>query len=324
MARTLATFFGVGGAAGLLVTLDVEPGTARQALVVLSCLAGVAGAVVGRWGARWPRPLLHATVGAATPMIVTAVLIAPDPVSALAAATLIAFVVIDAHFFFSGRAAFCHLAVAVVGVTAGLLASDVGLGTTLGFDLVLASIGVVIRQLVSLASDASRDPLTRLRNRRGFDNALAECMAEADRTGEPLAAALLDLDHFKAINDTAGHEAGDRMLCRVADAWTAALPHHAELARHGGDEFSLVLPRMTGDEALALVRRVCAMNPDIRLSCGVAEHHPGETASQLMRRADRALYEAKAAGRGRAELDGAGLAAPLVDGGQRDAAAHGG
>jgi diguanylate cyclase (GGDEF)-like protein len=249
-------------------------------------------------------------VAAATVLIVGAVFASPDPVTALVAATLISFVVVDAHLFFSGPSALAHLAFGVTGTTVALVASgSVPLATALALDLILAALGVVIRRLVIRAADASRDPLTGLSNRRGFDEALGELMADADRTGEPLAAALLDLDHFKAINDTSGHEAGDRMLSRVAEAWRRELPAGAVLARHGGDEFSLVLPRTTGDAALALVRQVCHRHPDLTLSCGVAAHHHGETASQLMRRADRALYEAKAAGRGRAALDGTAASA---------------
>ncbi len=248
---------------------------------------------------------MHGAVGSATTMIVTAVLLAPDPVAALAAATLITFVVVDAHFFFSGRVALAHLITAVAGITVALLISGVGLGTTLGFDLVLASIGTVIRQLVSLASDASRDPLTGLHNRRGFDRALTELMGEADRTGEPLSAVLIDVDHFKAVNDTSGHEEGDRVLRRVADGWSAELPPAAVLARHGGDEFSVLLPGLPGDAALDLVRRISALHAEVSLSCGIAQYHPGDSASQLMRSADRALYDAKIRGRGRAELFGA-------------------
>lgn len=304
MARTLATFYGFGGAAGLLVTLDIDPGSRRAILTVLSCLALGAAVVVGRWGARWPRPYMHSAVGAATAMIASAVLIAPTPVSSLAAATLITFVVVDAHFFFSGRAALGHLTAAVVGITLALLLSGVGPGTAFGFDLVLASIGIVIQQLVSLASDASRDALTGLHNRRGFDQALEELMAEASRSGEPLSAVLIDVDHFKTVNDTHGHEEGDRVLRRVADDWRGELPAGALLARHGGDEFSLLLPGRTGEEALALVRRVCALHDGVSLSCGVAQYRPGDSASQLMRSADRALYDAKILGRGRAELVG--------------------
>ncbi len=304
MGETIATLFGFGGLAGISMVLGAESDANRGSLIALCASALLGSLVAARWGKRWPRRAFHLPVVAATVLITAAVVVTPDPVTALAASTLISFVVLDAHLFFASPHAFAHLVVALGSVDVALLASDVRVGTVIGLDLMLLGLGTVAHTLVMRASDASRDPLTRLQNRRGFDNALAECM-EAARAGEPLAAALLDLDHFKAINDTAGHEAGDRMLCRVADAWKAELPHGAVLARHGGDEFSLILPRMTGDEALALVRRVCAMHPDIPLSCGVAAHHPGETASQLMRRADRALYEAKAAGRGRAELDGA-------------------
>jgi diguanylate cyclase (GGDEF)-like protein len=302
MARILATFFGFGGAAGLLMCLDIEPGSRRSILAVLCCLALVAAVVTGRWGARWRRAYFHSVVASATALIVSAVALAPNPVTAMAAATLITFVVVDAHFFFSTRQAIAHLGVAVIGTTVALIAGDVGVGTALGYDLVLVSIGTVIRQLVTLASSASRDPLTGLSNRRGFDQALEELMSEASRSGEPLSAVLIDVDHFKAVNDTYGHEEGDRVLRRVAEVWQRETPDGTFLARHGGDEFSLLLPGMRATAALALVRRVCAANSDVSLSCGVAQYRTGDSASQLMRSADRALYDAKILGRGRAEL----------------------
>jgi diguanylate cyclase (GGDEF)-like protein len=304
MAQTLATFYAFGGAAGVFISLGSGPGAHRWQLLALSFTALASAAVVARWGARWPRLAFHPAVGAATVLIGTGIFVSPDPVTALAAASLIAFVVADAHLFFSGTQARMHLAFAVTATTTALVAAGgVPVATAIGLDLLLVGLGLVIRRLVIRASSASRDPLTGLSNRRGFDDALQELMSEARRTGEPLSAALLDLDHFKVVNDTAGHEAGDRMLCRVADAWVPELPAGAVLARHGGDEFSLLLPGTAGDAALALVRRVCALHPDIGMSCGVAELQPRETASQLMRRADRALHDAKAAGRGRAALD---------------------
>jgi diguanylate cyclase (GGDEF)-like protein len=317
MAETLATLFGFGGAAGVCITFGTAPDAHRAILFVLSLLALVSAAVAGRWGARWPRQAFHLPVAGATVLITAGVWASPDRVTGLAAATLIAFVVIDAYLFFSGPWAVAHVAFAAISTNVALVvAVGMALPAVVGLDLVLIGLGTVTRRLVVRASSASRDPLTGLRNRRGFDESLRELMAEAARTGEPLSAALLDLDHFKAINDTAGHEAGDRMLARVADAWVWELPLGAVLARHGGDEFSLVLPGLAGDAALTLVRRVCASRPDIALSCGVAAHLPGETASQLMRRADRALYEAKARGRGRAELDDAAGPLPewLIDG----------
>ena len=314
MTQTLVTLFTFGGVAGLFMSAGSPHGSHRWALVSLSLIALVSAAASARWAVRWPRGAFHLPVVAATLLITVGILVCPDPLSRLAAATIIAFVVINAYLFFSGPAVVVHMLIALTSTNAALLFdSGIALPTVLGLDVVLIGLGTITRRLVVAASDASRDPLTGLSNRRGFDDALRELMAEAARTGEPLSAALLDLDHFKVVNDTAGHEAGDRLLCRVADAWRHELPDGAVLARHGGDEFSLVLPRMGGEAALGLVRRVCALHPDIPLSCGVAAHHPGETASQLMRRADRALYEAKAGGRGRAELDSA--PGPVADGG---------
>lgn len=267
MAQTLAIFYGFGGVAGLLVTAGAGPGPHRPVLLGLALSALAGAAVVARWGARWPRPAFDVVVGSATVLVSVGILVSPDPATALAAAALITFVVVDAHLFFSGRRAWLHLAFAVGAVTAALQASgEVPPATALALDAVLVGLGVVIRRLVIRASGASRDPLTGLRNRRGFDEALDELLSEAARTREPLSAALL------------------------------------VLARHGGDEFSLLLPGMRGVDALAVVRRICALHPDVPLSCGVTQHAPGDSASQLMRGADRALYDAKLLGRGRTEL----------------------
>jgi len=104
------------------------------------------------------------------------------------------------------------------------------------------------------------------------------------------------------MNDTYGHDAGDGVLRRVATSWRQALPSGALLARHGGDEFALLMPDLTGPEALAAVELLCSLTPDVSVSAGVAERRPGDTAAQLMRRADLALYRVKADGRGAAAL----------------------
>ncbi|WP_104526363.1 GGDEF domain-containing protein [Blastococcus atacamensis] len=314
MARTLATFYVFGATAGVFMASGAPAGVRRSLLFVLCGLAAAAAVVVGRWGAQWRRTYYHPAVGAATSLIVAAVLLAPDPVTSLAAAMLVAFVVVDAHFFFSQHQALAHLGVALAGITVALLVTPgVPMGAAVGLDLILIGIGLVIQRLAVLASSASRDPLTGLHNRRGFDRALDELMSEAARTQQPLSAVLIDVDHFKSVNDTHGHEAGDRVLCRVADSWSKELPSEAFLARHGGDEFSLLLPGLIGRDALALVRRVLARHPQVSLSCGVAQYRAGDSASQLMRSADRALYDAKILGRGRAELF-AGGASRSTDG----------
>ncbi|MCZ2817877.1 putative bifunctional diguanylate cyclase/phosphodiesterase [Modestobacter sp. VKM Ac-2984] len=306
MARILGTFYVAAGVAGLFGVLGPGAGAqGRWEILGMSVVVLVCAAVSLRWGARWPRHAFHVPVGSASVLVAVVVWVSPDPATAMTAAALLAFVAVDACFFFSLPLAWLHMAFGIGVVTAALLAQGhVPLSIALALDSIVVAMGTVVRGLVLRASSASRDPLTGLANRRGFDDALQELLATAGRTGDRLSAALLDLDHFKQINDTSGHEAGDLVLCRIADVWRRELPADAVLSRHGGDEFALLLPGTSGQAALDLVRRVAARHPEIGLSCGVAEHHRDQSAADLMRRADRALYDAKAAGRGRAELEG--------------------
>ncbi len=301
MSETLAIFYAFGGLAGLLAIWGTSPDWPRTGVLLGLAVAALGCALVlSRWGSRWPRWFFHIPVGAATGLIALGAHLASDPVSAIVGAFLIVFVGVDAHFFFRRPLDLLHLGVAVGLTSLAVLArGDIAAPTVLAVDAVVIAMGVVTRRLVARASSASRDPLTGLVNRRGFDESLTELLA---RPGQLLSVALLDLDHFKEINDTLGHEAGDRVLCRVSDAWRRAVPRGAVLARHGGDEFALLLPDTRGPVALELVRRLCDLHPDVGLSCGVAQHIPGETGAQLMRRADHALYTAKDGGRGRAEL----------------------
>ena len=308
MAATLAVFYAFGSVTGLLAVLGAEPaGSGREVLLVLALSALGGAGVVARWGARWPRTAFHGLVAAGTTLIACGAFLSPDVATAMVCGALMSFVAVDAFFFFGHRAAFVHIAFGMTaGTTALMMRGDVALFTALAIDGVVLALAVGARELVLLASRATRDPLTGLTNRRGFDDALDELMTAASRTGQRLSAALLDLDHFKTINDSEGHQAGDQVLCRVAAAWQRAVPGNAVFARHGGDEFALLLPGTAGTDALELVRRVAAQFADVGLSCGVAEYQMGDSAAQFMRRADHALYMAKAAGRGRAELDGGG------------------
>ncbi|MCZ2813855.1 EAL domain-containing protein [Modestobacter sp. VKM Ac-2979] len=306
-ARILAVFYAFGGVAGLLAALGATPHPERNWAVTGVATSALLGAIVlARWGTRWPRGAFHVPVAGATALIGAAVALAPDPLTSLAIASIVSFVAVDAFFFFRPGPALLHLGTALVGTSTVLvLRGDVPVATALALVTVVVALGTVTRALAWRASSASRDPLTGLANRRGFDASLQELLCAAARRGEPLSAALLDLDHFKRINDTDGHEAGDRVLVRVAEAWGAELPPHAVLARHGGDEFALLLPGLTGPVALAELERLTALHPGIGVSCGVAQHAPGESGAQLMRRADAALYVAKDAGRDRCALDGA-------------------
>ena len=152
--------------------------------------------------------------------------------------------------------------------------------------------------LALLARQARTDELTALPNRRAWDEAVAREMARAERTGEPLCLALLDLDHFKAYNDLHGHQAGDSHLRRTAAAWRRELRTIDVLARYGGEEFGVLLPSCDIKEAGEVVDRVrCATPGGESASAGVVEYDGRESADSLLARADAALYRAKHAGR---------------------------
>ncbi len=172
---------------------------------------------------------------------------------------------------------------------------------------------------------ALRDPLTDLLNRRHLEMVLPVRLHQGQRYAFPLSAVMVDLDHFKTVNDRFGHEVGDRALVVVARALLQALRATDYCFRIGGEEFFLVLPGTGGREAQTVVERVQAAirglrfaeQPELRLtvSLGVshADHPPPEKRlsevairrelSELVRAADQALYAAKAAGRDRAVVD---------------------
>ena len=145
---------------------------------------------------------------------------------------------------------------------------------------------------------ALTDELTGLPNRRAWEQGLKRELARAERAGESLCVALVDLDDFKGYNDDYGHPAGDVLLRETAAAWTACLRATDMLARLGGDEFVLALRAQPLREALAVVERLRTVTPPpMTCSAGLAPWQPGETAHQLISRADLALYEAKRTGR---------------------------
>ena len=148
-----------------------------------------------------------------------------------------------------------------------------------------------------LEAVARRDPLIGLSNRRGWDERLAHELARAARSGS-LCVAMIDFDGLKQVNDERGHEVGDGLLRESAAGWRSAVREVDFLARLGGDEFALLLPDCGQEDAARLVERMRrATPPGATFSAGIAERVGGESAPALMRRADRALYEAKASGR---------------------------
>jgi diguanylate cyclase (GGDEF)-like protein len=147
---------------------------------------------------------------------------------------------------------------------------------------------------------ASTDDLTGLPNRRHWDEQLPRELGRSLRHEEPVCVAMLDLDHFKAYNDTHGHQAGDRLLKEVAAGWRAVLRPYDLLARYGGEEFSLILTDSRIDHATWITERLRIATPKgTSCSVGIAEWNRDEDPAALVDRADQALYEAKRGGRDR-------------------------
>ena len=175
-----------------------------------------------------------------------------------------------------------------------------------------------LRQEVARArEEALIDALTGLTNRKGFDLALTACLAELQ--GESVGPCLLmiDIDHFKRINDSLGHVFGDRVLASVGQILRANVKGKDTAARYGGEEFAVVLPHTPRGGAVGLAEALRALVAasrvrrsgdrdaligNISVSIGVADHVAGESASDLVNRADRALYAAKMQGRNRVVL----------------------
>jgi len=165
-------------------------------------------------------------------------------------------------------------------------------------------------ELERARSLALTDPLTSLPNRRALDVALSRELARARRTGTPLCLAVLDIDHFKRINDQFGHAIGDQALQHLCNVLKPAVRETDTLARFGGEEFVLVLPdtslpvaEFTLNRLLRTLERA-PLSTDgkqipVPFSAGLAEWAAQEPAEQLIARADQAMYAAKRAGRGR-------------------------
>ncbi len=161
--------------------------------------------------------------------------------------------------------------------------------------------GVALRQVALVAeleTQALTDPLTSLPNRRNWEKTLTRLLDAAAGSGLPLTVALIDLDHFKAFNDTRGHAAGDILLFEFAHEAHQVVRAGDTLARWGGEEFAVALPNCQLGEAASVLERVrMAMPQDQTCSIGYATWDAIETAEQLMVRVDDALYAAKSGGR---------------------------
>jgi diguanylate cyclase (GGDEF)-like protein len=177
-------------------------------------------------------------------------------------------------------------------------------------------------QRTQLEAMAAHDPLTGAHNRRNMAAELKTAMAASIRDGTPLGLLIFDLDHFKSVNDTLGHEAGDGVLVQVSEVVRRATRKQDGFFRLGGEEFGLLLPgadsgslhRIAEKLRTTVAAEVRCGNRGVTMSVGAASYCPGESAGSWQRRADLAMYRAKRDGRNRTVLDDNCEHVPVVAG----------
>lgn len=171
----------------------------------------------------------------------------------------------------------------------------------------------LVKTMAELEDLATRDPLTRLPNRRTAMLQLDRELSRAERresSGDTLCVALLDVDHFKRVNDDHGHQAGDDVLRLLGNTMSSAMRQGDFVARFGGEEFLIILPETTLEGGRITAQRVCdaiaGLPPEhlpagmpVTVSIGLASHDSGRRIEETLGLADKALYEAKARGRNR-------------------------
>ena len=178
--------------------------------------------------------------------------------------------------------------------------------------ILLYSIGLILMATDMLRAElellATRDSLTDALTRRHWNTLCESELERCKRTGRSMAILALDLDHFKAVNDTHGHQAGDKVLVDFVTRINAVLRQIDRLGRFGGEEFVLLLPETSLEQALGVAERIrsdlanATVTPSCTVSIGVTTNtEPGDTVESMTARADAAMYRAKEGGRNRVE-----------------------
>ncbi len=169
------------------------------------------------------------------------------------------------------------------------------------------------KELEQVRRQASTDALTGLANRVTFFNTLTTVSEESDSMTEPYSVIMMDIDHFKRVNDTFGHLVGDKVIRFVAESLSKSVKGQDTAARYGGEEFAVLLPNTKLDNAVILCNKIREHIANtnlvrtgtreslgkITVSAGVAQNRSGEDRMDLLARADRALYASKEGGRNR-------------------------
>jgi diguanylate cyclase (GGDEF)-like protein len=296
---SLALLFGFKGLICLAtVAFPISASEPTRLLGAAGALAITAGCGVWLFATRIP--LLGFELLAATGSLVTSALIAHASTHGgmMLAAFAYPWIAIYAAHFFPRRGVNVQGLLISVGFGAGLLLGGLP-HVAIYWVVVTITIWSICILLGNLSENLRRqigtDHLTGLLNRSGFLAAALRERALADRTGAPLTVAVIDLDDFKQVNDRAGHAAGDQLLAALATEWRERMRPSDVLARHGGDEFVLLLPGTGPTGADAALKRLRSGEDPVGWSTGVSEWLTGENLDAALARADEHLYTAKPA-----------------------------
>jgi diguanylate cyclase (GGDEF)-like protein len=300
MATTAGVLYFVAGLLTLIAfALPQKAGVPVEFVRKISFCGLGSGVAILLLGPRIPRWGYHVLLLLGNAFIIVGVYEGGGGTTSIACTTLFMFVAVDVFFFFAWPWAVLHLAIAVGSCVASLaLVGALGDGQVIITPGALIAVALVVGRLVRAADAAETDPLTRLPNRRGLERVLGQDLARAAQTGNSVTLIIVDIDHFKTVNDALGPVGGDRLLRSIAQAWRPLLREGESLSRHGGDEFALLLEGCPLAEAPAAAKRLRdAMPSGTTCSAGITAAEPGDTVSLLIGRADAALHEAKMAGR---------------------------
>ena len=326
MGRALGVLYTCGSVLALVWTVLPHPTDSGDPVVVAMALLALTFGLLMAIGVadRWPTAAFHLAIGVI--QLVASVAYVSGGVPDNDVRLFYAWATPFAAFFFGRRAALLHVGWTGACMLGAMLTMAVPPAVLLRIMLMTLGTVAAVGALVSVVAARMRagrqelhhaalhDPLTGLPNRRAFTEALGRAIARQEEDGRSVHVLLVDLDHFKLVNDTHGHHVGDQLLQGMAPLLDAAAADSGLVARMGGDEFSVVCEGATDEGVAALVRRLLAalsspvptvVGPvssagSIGVAGGGSHDRRPRSAAELLREADVALYEAKETGRGNA------------------------
>ncbi|MDX6697921.1 MAG: hypothetical protein QOE65_1318 [Solirubrobacteraceae bacterium] len=330
-ARVAAVLWALGGSISFLVVLAPHPDAVFvPGFVAVGVVAELVALALWVLDERLSRGALNVAIAAGSALITADIAMSGEHRGASMPDNemLYVWVALYASYFFTARQAAAHVvwATLLYGVTLVFISPHDVIATrwiettsTLAIVvLIITLLKTRVQTLLTALADAARtDPLTGLKNRRGFEEVIDVEIERARRGGHSLTLVVGDLDHFKRVNDRLGHGAGDAALMRIGRLLAEGKRQIDYAARTGGEEFALILPETTEQEAYVLTERLrVAVEQSfagelipVTFSFGIAGHpHHGRTPDDLLRSADRALYAAKELGRNRSVIYSAEIA----------------